>query len=162
MKYYINFSDRYGNETDEIEVVISENSIEIPNLDFNGTLSDLYKTRGIFIETGTVSLPVGKRYPKGGIFSMKKLLKIVGLSREKEVVPKVPDVPEVPDVPDLPDAPDAPKTTCFVLSQDNKLIYIGEYNKGIVERATTYVKRAKKTVSLYYNGQAPVVFPYVA
>ena len=153
MKHCINFSDRYGNETDEIEVVISENNIEIPNLDFNGTLSDLYKTRGIFIETGTVSLPVGKKYPKGGIFSMKKLLKFVGLSKEKEVVPEVPD---------LPDAPDPPKTTCFVLSQDNKLIYIGEYNKGIVERATTYVKRAKKTVSLYYNGQAPVVFPYVA
>ena len=150
MKYYINFSDRHGNETDEIEVVISENSIEVPDLDFNGTLSDLYKTRGIFVETGTVSLPVGKRYPKGGIFSIKKLLKIVGLSREKEVVPEVPDVPEVPEI------------TCFVLSQDNKLIYIGEYNKGIVERATTYVKRAKKTVSLYYNGQAPVVFPYVA
>ena len=153
MKYSINFSDRHGNETDEIEVTISENSIEVPDLDFNGTLSDLYKTRGIFVETGTVSLPVGKRYPKGGIFSIKKLLKIVGLSREKEVVP---------DVPDLPDAPDAPKTTCFVLSQDNKLVYIGEYNKGIVERATTYVKKAKKTVSLYYNGQAPIVFPHVA
>ena len=153
MKYYINFSDRHGNETDEIEVVISENSIEIPNLDFNGTLSDLYKTRGIFIETGTVSLPVGKKYPKGGIFSMKKLLKFVGLSREKEVVPDVPDLPEVPDI---------PETTCFVLSQDNKLVYIGEYNKGIVERATTYVKKAKKTVSLYYNGQAPIVFPHVA
>ena len=150
MKYYINFSDRHGNETDEIEVVISENSIEIPNLDFNGTLSDLYKTRGIFIETGTVSLPVGKKYPKGGIFSMKKLLKFVGLSREKEVVPEVPDVPDVPE------------TTCFILSQDNKLIYIGDYNKGIVERATTYVKRAKKTLSLYHNGQPPVVFPYVA
>ena len=147
MKHCINFSDRYGNETDEIEVVISENSIEIPNLDFNGTLSDLYKTRGIFIETGTVSLPVGKKYPKGGIFSMKKLLKFVGLSREKEVVPEVPDVPE---------------TTCFILSQDNKLIYIGDYNQGIVERATTYVKRAKKTLSLYHNGQPPVVFPYVA
>ena len=153
MKYSINFSDRHGNETDEIEVTISENSIEVPDLDFNGTLSDLYKTRGIFVETGTVSLPVGKRYPKGGIFSIKKLLKIVGLSREKEVDPEVPDLPDVPDV---------PKTTCFVLSQDNKLVYIGEYSKGIVERATTYVKRAKKTVSLYYNGQAPVVFPYVA
>ena len=153
MKYSINFSDRHGNETDEIEVTISENNIEVPDLDFNGTLSDLYKTRGIFIETGTVSLPVGKKYPKGGIFSMKKLLKFVGLSREKEVVPEVPEVPDVPDV---------PETTCFVLSQDNKLVYIGEYNKGIVERATTYVKKAKKTVSLYYNGQAPVVFPYVA
>ena len=124
MKYSINFSDRHGNETDEIEVTISENSIEVPDLDFNGTLSDLYKTRGIFVETGTVSLPVGKRYPKGGIFSIKKLLKIVGLSREKEVVPEVPEVPDVPDV---------PETTCFVLSQDNKLVYIGEYNKGIVK-----------------------------
>ena len=159
MKYSINFSDRHGNETDEIEVTISENSIEVPDLDFNGTLSDLYKTRGIFVETGTVSLPVGKRYPKGGIFSIKKLLKIVGLSREKEVVPEVPDVPDVPEVPDVPDVPE---TTCFVLSQDNKLVYIGEYNKGIVERATTYVKKAKKTVSLYYNGQAPIVFPHVA
>ena len=140
----------------EIEVVISENSIEVPDLDFNGTLSDLYKTRGIFIETGTVSLPVGKKYPKGGIFSMKKLLKFVGLSREKETVPEVPNVPEVPDAPDVPEVP---KTTCFVLSQDNKLIYIGEYNKGILDRAATYVKRAKKTVSLYHNGQAPVVFP---
>ena len=83
MKYCINFSDRHGNETDEIEVTISENNIEIPNLDFNGTLSDLYKTRGIFIETGTVSLPVGKKYPKGGIFSMKKLLKFVGLFEKK-------------------------------------------------------------------------------
>ena len=141
MKHCINFSDRYGNETDEIEVVISENSIEIPNLDFNGTLSDLYKTRGIFIETGTVSLPVGKKYPKGGIFSMKKLLKFVGLSEEEETVPE---------------------TTCFVLSEDNKLIYIGNYNQGIVERAATYVKRAKKTLSLYHNGQPPVVFPYIA
>ena len=153
MKYSINFSDRYGNETDNIEVTISENSIEIPDLDFNGTLDTLYKTRGFFVETGTVSLPVGKKYPKGGIFSMKKLLKFVGLSREKEVVPEVPEVPEVPDV---------PKTTCFVLSQDNKLVYLGEYNKGILDRAATYVKRAKKTVSLYHNGQAPVVFPHVA
>ena len=141
MKYSINFSDRHGNETDEIEVTISENNIEIPNLDFNGTLSDLYKTRGIFIETGTVSLPVGKKYPKGGIFSMKKLLKLIGVPKEEEIVPE---------------------TTCFILSQDNKLIYIGDYNQGIVERATTYVKRAKKTLSLYHNGQPPVVFPYVA
>ena len=141
MKHYINFSDQHGNETDEIEANISENNIEIPNLDFNGTLDTLYKTRGIFIETGTVSLPVGKRYPKGGIFSMKKLLKLVGVSKEEEIVPE---------------------TTCFILSQDNKLIYIGDYNKGIVERATTYVKRAKKTLSLYHNGQPPVVFPYVA
>ena len=147
MKYSINFSDRYGNETDNIEVTISENSIEIPDLDFNGTLDTLYKTRGFFVETGTVSLPVGKKYPKGGIFSMKKLLKFVGLSREKET-----------DT----DVPDAPKTTCFVLSQDNKLVYIGEYNKGILDRAAAYVKRAKKTVSLYHNGQAPVVFPHVA
>ena len=66
---------------------------------------------------------------------MKKLLKFVGLSREKEVVPEVPDVPDVPDV---------PETTCFVLSQDNKLVYIGDYDKGIVQRATTYVKKAKK------------------
>ena len=159
MKYSINFSDRYGNETDNIEVTISENSIEIPDLDFNGTLDTLYKTRGFFVETGTVSLPVGKKYPKGGIFSMKKLLKFVGLSREKEVVPEVPNVPEVPEVPDVPDAP---KTTCFVLSQDNKLVYLGEYNKGILDRAAAYVKRAKKTVSLYHNGQAPVVFPHVA
>ena len=94
MKYSINFSDRYGNETDNIEVTISENSIEIPDLDFSGTLDTLYKTRGFFIETGTVSLPVGKKYPKGGIFSMKKLLKFVGLSREKrEEVPEVPEVP---------------------------------------------------------------------
>ena len=92
MKYSINFSDRHGNETDNIEVTISENSIEIPDLDFNGTLDTLYKTRGFFVETGTVSLPVGKKYPKGGIFSMKKLLKFVGLSREKEVVPEVPEV----------------------------------------------------------------------
>ena len=141
MKHYINFSDRHGNETDEIEVVISENNIEIPNLDFNGTLDTLYKTRGFFVETGTVSLPVGKKYPKGGIFSMKKLLKLVGVPKEEEIVPE---------------------TTCFILSQDNKLIYIGDYNKGIVERATTYVKRAKKTLSLYHNGQPPVVFPYVA
>ena len=141
MKHYINFSDQHGNETDEIEVIIGENNIEIPNLDFNGTLSDLYKTHGIFIETGTVSLPVGKRYPKGGIFSMKKLLKLVGVPKEEETVPE---------------------TTCFILSQDNKLIYIGDYNQGIVERATTYVKRAKKTLSLYHNGQPPVVFPYVA
>ena len=41
MKYSINFSDRHGNETDEIEVTISENNIEIPNLDFNGTLERL-------------------------------------------------------------------------------------------------------------------------
>ena len=72
MKYYINFSDRHGNETDEIEVTISENSIEVPDLDFNGTLSDLYKTRGIFVETGTVSLPVGKRYPKRRHFLHKE------------------------------------------------------------------------------------------
>ena len=141
MKYYINFSDRHGNETDEIEVTISENNIEIPDLDFNGTLDTLYKTRGFFVETETVSLPVGKRYPKGGIFSMKKLLKLVRVSEEEEIVPE---------------------TTCFVLSEENKLIYIGEYNKEIIKRATTYVRRAKKTLSLYYNGQPPVVFPYVA
>ena len=88
MKYSINFSDRHGNETDEIEVTISENNIESSQFRFQrDTRATLYKTRGIFVETGTVSLPVGKKYPKGGIFSMKKLLKFVGLSREKEVVP---------------------------------------------------------------------------
>ena len=47
MKYYINFSDRHGNETDEIEVTISGNNIEIPDLDFNGTLDTLYKKQWV-------------------------------------------------------------------------------------------------------------------
>ena len=76
MKYSINFSDRHGNETDNIEVTISENSIEIPDLDFNGTLDTLYKTRGFFVETGTVSLPVGKKIPKRRHFLNEETSKV--------------------------------------------------------------------------------------
>ena len=51
-----------------------------------------------------------------------------------------------------------PSSVCFVLRDDQHLVYIGEYNDGITKRCQTYANKARRIVNLFWNGRKPLAF----